>query len=138
MVVDQDIKAGVIWAGVVVSYTDLLTQWGRFSVLLPTQAQQWVNAIVAVHGTPLQNPDYWASTSANNYLADLSGPLQLQHGTADPGVPVEFSDSLYQQLQASGNPPEYYKYIDDDHNLSNNFSLAMRRSVAFFDKHLKS
>lgn len=138
MVVSKDIKAGVIWAGVVGSYTELLAKWGMFSSLLPSGVKEWYSAIVAVHGTPLQNSDYWATTSANNYLADLSGPIQLHHSTTDPSVPIEFSDSLYQQIQAAGKPVEYYKYPDDDHNLDKSFPLAMQRTVTFFDKYLKA
>lgn len=138
MVVSKDIKAGVIWAGVVGSYTDVLAQWGAFSTLLPTAIQAWFTGMVATHGSPIQNPTYWDSTSANNYLADLSGPLQLHHSSTDPSVPAEFSDSLYQQLQTAGKPAQYYRYAGDDHNISNNFPLAMQRSVAFFDKYLKS
>jgi len=138
MVVNGDIKAGVIWAGVVGSLPDLLAEWSSFSSLLPIQISQWYNGLVAAHGTLQQNPTYWASISANNYLADLSGPLQLHHGTADIGMPSGLVDALAKQIQRTGQTAEYYPYVGDDHMLSRNFASAMQRSVGFFDKYLKT
>ena len=40
------------------------------------------------YGTPEQNPAFWASISPSEYVADLSGPLQLQHASGDEEVPV--------------------------------------------------
>ena len=80
------------------------------------------------------------SISPSSYLADLSGPLQLHHGTADESVPTEFSQTLYQQAQAAklSVPVEYYEYPGDNHNLSKSFNTAMQRSIAFFDKYVKN
>jgi fermentation-respiration switch protein FrsA (DUF1100 family) len=50
------------------------------------------------YGTPKTNPKFWNSLSANSYLEDVSGPIQLHHGTADESVPVEFSQKLKEQL----------------------------------------
>lgn len=141
MVTVPDIKAGVIWAGVVASYPDLLERW-RQRLLTPTPAissagRRWREELITRYGTPEQNPAFYASISPNSYLADLSGPIQLHHGTADESVPVEFSATLYKQIQDAGKMVEYYIYQGDDHNLSNNLALALRRSVAFFDKYVK-
>jgi uncharacterized protein len=96
MVVSEEIKAGVIWAGV-----------------------------------------FWVSISSNSYLADLSGPIQLHHGTNDTSVPVEFSETLNAQIRAAGGVVEYYVYTGDDHALSRNLNTALARSVAFFDRYVK-
>lgn len=147
MVTTGDVKAGVIWAGVVASYPDLLERWRRRTVAAgvqpdptptPRWPRRWRDDLLSEYGPPDENPEFWASLSANSYLADLSGPIQLHHGTADDSVPVEFSATLFDQLQAANSIGEYYAYEGDDHNISNSFSLAMQRSVAFFDKHLKS
>ncbi len=141
MVTVKDIKAGVIWAGVVASYPDLLERW-RQRLLTPTPAissagRRWREELITRYGTPAQNPTFYASISPNSYLADLSGPIQLHHGTADESVPIEFSAMLYKQIQDVGKTVEYYTYQGDNHNLSNNLALALRRSVAFFDKYVK-
>jgi len=140
MVVSGDIKAGVIWAGVVGSYPDLLTNWRRRNVLPSpgiSSTRRWRDDLVSKYGQPGDNPRFWDSISANNYLADISGPLQLHHGTADASVPLEFSKTLEAQMKAVGKEVEFYTYEGDDHNFSRNLSLALRRSVEFFDTILK-
>jgi uncharacterized protein len=141
MVTTKDIKAGVIWAGVVASYPDLMSRWRRpVPVTVPTRARRWRDDFVQQYGSPESNPTFWASISPSSYLADLSGPLQLHHGTADESVPTEFSQTLYEQAQAANLsvPVEYYEYPGDNHNLSKSFNTAMQRSIAFFDKYVKN
>lgn len=141
MVVNKDIKAGVIWAGVVASYPDLINNWRRRPSLSPfppgNMARGWRQTLIAQYGDPEKNPEFWHSLSANSYLKDLSGPLQLHHGTADTSVPVAFSEKLAEQMKAAGKEVELYIYPEDDHNMSNYFNTAIQRSVEFFDKHLK-
>ncbi|HEX9796991.1 MAG TPA: alpha/beta fold hydrolase [Anaerolineales bacterium] len=141
MVVNPDIRAGVIWAGVVASYPDLLTNWRRSSSTLgpasTPRAGSWRGLLMATYGSPEDNPSFWNSISANAYLADLSGPLQLHHGTGDSSVPFLFSRNLAVEIREIGGEVELYEYDGDDHNLSQSFSLAMQRSINFFDAHLK-
>ena len=93
--------------------------------------------MVDEYGTPLENPSFWNSISATSFLGDISGPLQLHHGTADSSEPVLFSEKLESRMKEAGKVVELYAYSGDDHNLSHNFSTAMSRSVEFFDKYLK-
>jgi dipeptidyl aminopeptidase/acylaminoacyl peptidase len=143
MVISGDVKAGVIWAGVVASYPDLITRWRRGSAsagtttATPAPSRGWRAGLIAGYGSPEANPDFWDSISANAHLGDLSGPLQLHHGTADTSVPLEFSETLYEQALAAGQTVEFYAYEGADHNLASFFSLAMRRTIAFFDAHVK-
>lgn len=140
MVVNKDIKAGVIWAGVVASYPDLLNNWRRGNSTpppSPTATRRWRQSLIDQYGTPDENPAFWNSISANSYLKDISGPIQLHHGTSDSSVPVLFSEKLDSQLNEAGQISELYKYLGDDHNLSANLFTALQRSVEFFDKYLK-
>ena len=141
MVLSEDIQAGVIWAGVVGSYEDLFTRWRRGSSEGPTPTpsarRRWRTDWLARYGTPEENPQFWNSISSNNYLAEISGPVQLHHGTADESVPLEFSETLYVQLQEAGQTVELYTYEGDNHNISNSFSQAMRRTIEFYDRYLK-
>ena len=93
--------------------------------------------MLAGFGTPEQNPHFWDSISPMAYLADITAPIQLHHGTADVEVPLAFSQTLATDLQAAGKPVELYTYPGSDHNISQGFTLAMARSVAFFDRSLK-
>ncbi len=145
MVVAKDIRAGVIWAGVVASYPDLLTNWRRPtagseqnpSPTAPAGRRGWRN-LVQEFGSPQENAQFWQSISATSYLSELSGPIQLHHGTADVSVPVAFSEKLADLLKPLRADSELFIYAGDDHNLSENFSQAMRRSVEFFDTHVKN
>lgn len=141
MVISEDVKVGVIWAGVVASYPDMLTRWRRNNNgPTPTArpgSRRWRQEWIEQYGTPEENPEFWASVSANTYLAELSGPVQLHHGTLDDSVPLEFSETLYQQALQAGQTTELYIYEGDNHNLSNYFSTAMTRTIEFFDRYLK-
>jgi dipeptidyl aminopeptidase/acylaminoacyl peptidase len=139
MVVSHDIKAAVIWSGVVASYEEMYRMFtlGAQMGLVPESVRSWGDALLTQFGTPEQNPSFWKAISANSYLADLSGPIQLHHGTGDTVVPPIFSNLLLQDIVGAGGKAEYYQYSGDDHNLSASFSTAMERSIAFFDRYVK-
>ena len=142
MVTDPDIKAGVIWGGVVGAYEDLLTGWRRGNRPPPTPDPngtrgRWRNSLTSLFGSPESNPEFWQSLSANYFLDDLCGPIQLHHTHGDESVPVEFSEILYRQGLDAGMPIELVTYPGDNHNISGNFGAAMSQSVAFFDRWLK-
>jgi uncharacterized protein len=148
MVTSPNVKAGVIWAGLMGSYQDLLEKWWwprwGYSDGTPAPDQEpaderslWVRELEAVYGTSEENPAFWDTIDATVYLGDLSGPIQLHHGTADASVAVYFSESLFEQIQTAGKTTELYLYEGDNHNISNNFGTAMARSIEFFDRYLK-
>jgi uncharacterized protein len=140
MVISNGIKAGVIWAGVVASYPEMLYNWRRTGSFTPSPSSRgvgWRAGWLEQYGTPEQNPAFWDSVSANAYLADLSGPLQLHHGTNDEDVPVNFSIRLAEQARAANQIADLYIYDGDNHNISRFFSTAMRRTIEFFNTHLK-
>ncbi|MFC6662435.1 alpha/beta hydrolase family protein [Deinococcus multiflagellatus] len=134
MVVSPDIKAGVIWAGVVGPYDLLfkaLPQWGRGDPNDPRAR------LLATLGRPERNPAAYRAISPNAYLADLRGrPLQLHHATGDTHVPYSLSQSLASGLKAAGQPVTFYTYAGDNHDLSRNLKAALDRSIAFFKTHL--
>jgi dipeptidyl aminopeptidase/acylaminoacyl peptidase len=142
MVVSTEIKAGIMWAGVVGDWEDLLERYRRRTPWVSTSASSSTRSRIMEftqkYGSPSANPKFWGQIDAYNYLADISGPVQLHHGTADESVPVEFSRHLKTALEKTGKTVEYYEYPGADHNLSGAaFSAAMRRSVEFFDKYLR-
>ena len=139
MVISHDIKAGVIWAGVVASYPDLLADWfATPPATLSPGATNWRDMFVQQFGAPAANPDFWSSISPISYVKDLSGPLQLHHGTKDTDVPYQFSVNLDRAVQAAGKTVEFYTYPGADHNLLNaDFNLAIYRTLQFFDKYVK-
>jgi dipeptidyl aminopeptidase/acylaminoacyl peptidase len=143
MVVTDDIKAGVIWAGVVATYEEIFEarpRWvaGRSAGTPgPEGTPEMEPEGLLAYGSFDENPEFWAAIDPISYLADLSGPVQLHHATGDQSVPVAFSESLYTRLQEAGQVAELYIYEGDNHNISANFGTAAQRSVAFFDEHVK-
>lgn len=137
MVVSSDIKVGVIWGGVVAPYPDLFTRWNPGGHLTSAAPGSWVYSLEQAYGSVDTNPDFWNSISANGYLHDLRGPIQLHHSTTDEVVPVKFSEMLYEEMLAANQSVELYTYEGDNHNISRNFDTAMQRSVEFFDRYLK-
>lgn len=143
MVVSKDIKAGVIWAGVVASYEDMMKNWTRSRPWMPSQREQAFRRpgrqeLIDKYGAFDKNPSFWNTISPITHVQEISGPVQLHHGTADDDVPILFSEKLNEALKNAGKKVEFYTYLGADHNLSgDSFNLAMKRSVDFFDKYLK-
>lgn len=139
MVTTREIKAGVIWGGVVASYPDLFSRWRATPpASISASARGWRGQFVQEYGDPQENPDFWNAISPDSFLGDLSGPIQLHHAEGDETVPVLFSQLLYEKAQAVGAPVELYTYPGDNHNINANFSTAMARTIEFFDRYLKN
>jgi len=143
MVVTEDIKAGVIWAGMVAPFPDLLAWRQHRFADRPTPTpdpngtgRRWTEELLT-YGTIEENPAFWASIDPTSYLDALSGALQIHHGMVDDTVPPEWSEDFYARLQAAGQPAELYLYAGDDHNISKSFGTAIQRSVDFFDQYVK-
>jgi uncharacterized protein len=146
MVVSDVVKAGVIWAGVVGPYPDLFAR-GDLPTATPAAVTatpaaaglrgRWRLELIETYGTVEENPQFWNAISANAYLRDLSGPIQLHHGTADSIVPLAASELLQTQMEAANMPSELFAYPGDNHNIAAYFNTAMQRSLAFFDLHVK-
>jgi dipeptidyl aminopeptidase/acylaminoacyl peptidase len=142
MVVNKDIKAGVIWAGVVADYKDLAENWRRARPWIPSERERAFRrpgrqALIDKYGDWNANPQFWASIAPISYVKDISGPVQIHHGTTDEEVPLLFAERLDDALKKADKGVEFYIYEGDDHNLSGNLYIALDRSVTFFDKYVK-
>jgi dipeptidyl aminopeptidase/acylaminoacyl peptidase len=144
IVVDtKDIKAAVIWGGVVGSYYDLSNNWQRHVTYQPPPPElanrnNGRQQLISMYGPPSTSSAFWNSIDPTAYLADITAPIQLHTGGSDEEVPVAFSQNLFTSLTKLGKIVEYYNYPGADHNISSpNFEVAMQRSVDFFNKYLK-
>ncbi len=143
LVLTGDIKAAVLMAGVVGSWSGLIDWWnmrvatGVLTTQNDLQTDQLVLQMVALHGTPQSNPDYWKAIDPTAFLSDIQAPVLIQVGTADNVVPPGFSYDLTNQLQALGKTVTLHTYPGADHNLSPYTSAAMAEAVAFFNQYLK-
>lgn len=139
----KDIKAAVIWGGVVGSYDDLINNWQRRVTYQPPPRElalrnNYRQNLIQQYGTPKSNPGFWNQIDPTYFVKDINAPVQLHQGLADEEVPVQFSQSLFDKLKQAGKTAEYYTYPGADHNISDpSFSIAMKRSLDFFNKYLK-
>lgn len=138
-----DIKAAVIWGGVVGSYDQIMNHWQSVVTYQPDATDLKLRSLnletlISQHGTPSTDPAYWDAIDPTSHLGDIETPIQLATGGADPNVPIAFSTALYDKLKAAGKIVEYYNYPKGDHNIDPpQYELAMQRTIAFFDKYLK-
>ncbi len=138
----KDIKAAVIWGGVVGSYDDLLNHWHRSAPFTPSQKELALRKnsrqqMIQQYGQPSSNPAFWNTIDPIYYIHDIMTPIQLDVGGSDQEVPIAFSESLKAKLQLDKKTVEYYVYPEDDHNISQNFTIAMQHSLDFFNRYLK-
>ena len=138
----NDIKAAVIWGGVVGSYEDLMFNWRRRTPFQPSQREfalrnRTRQNLIDNYGDPRQNPQFWNTLDPTFFIGDITTPIQLDVGEADEEVPVAFSQSLRDKLKQANKSVEYYSNPGSDHNISQNLQLALDHSVAFFNKYLK-
>lgn len=133
LLVSKDIKAASLWAGVVGSYEDMFETYNAKIPFLQDLNQQ---PLIQEHGLPSTNETFWNVLDPYHYLAEITAPVQLQHGTADVSVPVELSQHLKAALEQAGKEVEYYEYQGDDHNIGKNSTLAWQRTISFFKKNL--
>lgn len=145
--VSSDIKAAVIWAGVVGSYEDMLVTYRSKIPWMNNQHQSSdvsdnnsdsPDNLIQKYGPPnLQSP-FWSKIDPYSYIQNINAPVQLHHGTADDSVPIEISRHFNEVLKDAGKTVELYEYSGGDHNIASpNFSIAMERSIAFFKKYLQ-
>ncbi len=142
MVVNPQVKAGVIWAGVASDYKTMFEKFfsRRPSEGTPEQQERWRGnrrVFIEKYGEPVSNPGFWDSIDPVHFIKDVSGPIQIHHGTADQTVPIALSENLKSALEGAGKAVEYYTYQGADHNISSpGFEAAMQRSIDFFKKNL--
>ncbi|HEX6304344.1 MAG TPA: alpha/beta fold hydrolase [Anaerolineales bacterium] len=146
MLVEPEVKAGVIWAGAVYSYDD----FGKYGIddntYRPPETVETQEAsggrrrsreIFDTYGRPDTQVDYWKAVSLTENIELLNSPLQLHHAQDDPVVNIGYSFDLAAVLQENGKPYEFYSYEGGGHNLNSPyFEQAMQRTVEFFRNNL--
>ena len=97
-----------------------------------------LNAFASLRRLPEANPErigMWGH-SMGGYLTlrAMTVEPRIRAGMIWAGVVGTYEDLLYRWRRS---PPAQAQIPPNDHNLSQSFSLAMRRSVAYFDRYLK-
>lgn len=136
LVVSSEIKAAVIWAGVVGSYEDMVVTYRNKIPWM--NDRNFPNDLINRYGEPNLKSSFWSKIDSYSYIQNISAPVQIHHGTADKSVPVELARHFNEVLKDAGKTVEFFEYPNGDHNLAGpHFSPAMERSVSFFKKYLQ-
>ena len=140
--ISSDIKAVVVWGAVVSDYNDIIYNWQDKVTYKPNAEDLYLrnlglSSILATKGNPSQNPDFWKGIDPTYNLNYIKSPFQIHVGLSDNQVPPSFSKNLYDKLKVEKKYAEYYEYPGANHDINQSFSLAMKRTIEFFDKYLK-
>lgn len=142
MLIEPDIKAGVIWAGAVYSYDDFAEYGITDNTYRPPATPQTeqtpdprrgTRAIFETYGRPDTQVDYWKAVSLTENIQFLNSPLQIHHAQDDTVVTIGYSHDLAAVLQENGKQYDLFSYEGGGHNLiSPYFNQAIQRTVNFF------
>lgn len=154
MLVSDEVKAGVIWAGAVYSYED----FGKYRISDSSYSgrrrddrdEPEDSEHIRENSENIQNlrenpetidfsSDFWNSISLTANLTYLESPLQVHHAVDDPVVNVGYSRDLKNSFEDFGKADLYslYEYPGGGHNINSPyFEQAMQRTVEFFKENL--
>lgn len=142
MLIEPDIKAGVIWAGAVYSYDDFV----KYRISDPSRStasseqssrRRRSRAINTLYGSPTSAHPYWRAVSLTENIEYLQSPLQIHHAADDAVVNIGYSIELSEVLEQHDKFFEFYTYDGGGHNISSPyFEVAILRTVEFFKTHL--
>ena len=117
------------------------------------EARAWVNLFEKKY----QAFDF----SLPQHLDQLTGPLQLHHGTADEAAPISWSDEFVSKIKVENERRKseiassasasaflapaslpaisltYFRYPETDHNLQPNWDTAIARDLTFFATYVR-
>lgn len=142
MLIEPDIKAGVIWAGAVYSYDDFT----KYRIADPSDggpemenspSKRRGRELREAYGEPNTDVSYWRAVSLTEHIELLQAPLQIHHAVDDSVVNIGYSRDLVQVLAQHHKVFEYYEYAGGGHDINSPyFEEAMLRTITFFEQHL--
>jgi dipeptidyl aminopeptidase/acylaminoacyl peptidase len=125
------VDAIVLFAPVSTDARDNFEKW-------TTRRVETAQKIIAEHGAPEDNPEFWDSISPVNYLQNVTVPIMFHHGTVDESVPLAWSEKTAAELEALNKDVTLHVYPDEPHEFVNAWPQVMQRTTTFFDQHLKT
>lgn len=144
MIVNKQIKAGVIWAGLIASYDETFVEWrahrrriGSASSGTASPYRTQSQVLEEKYWPISKDSEFWQVMNPYDHFSEIASPIELHHGTADNIVPLKFAEYFQSKLKEAGKNVELHVYQGANHNLSGSaFGPAMARSVGFFQDHL--
>lgn len=139
LVVNPKIHKVIIWAGAGYTYQDLVDYRitdSSFRPLPPDSPSQIKRRqIIETYGEFNSESDFWKLVVPTNFLASISGNIQVHHARNDNVVLIDYSRNLQKILKAYPNiKNSFYEYNTGGHNLTgNSFTSAISRTINFLN-----
>jgi dipeptidyl aminopeptidase/acylaminoacyl peptidase len=128
------VDAAVLYSSVSADAVDNFDRWTRGQ---PGQ-RQLTGRIIAAYGSPERNPAFWRNLSASSFLDRVSEPVLIHHGTADETCPIAWSRRTFAALRGLHKDATFFTYPGEQHAFGAAWPTSMRRTVAFFARHLRA
>jgi dipeptidyl aminopeptidase/acylaminoacyl peptidase len=125
------VDAAVLFAPVSADVRDNFEKWMR-------NRRETADRIVAAYGEPSEAPEFWDGISPIAHLDRIQAPVMLHHGTADASCKLEWSERLDKAFDAAGKDMTFHVYPGEPHEFIHAWPQVMRRTVEFYDAHLKN
>lgn len=150
MLVSNEFKAGVIWAGAVYSYKD----FAKYGIAdnsyvrrehinnntVDNNDEKTKEEILAFRNNREKinfDTEFWKSISLTENLKYLESPIQIHHSVNDEVVNVGYARDLKMELDRNEKIADYFEYKGGGHNIEGvYFNEAMQKTVEFFKKNL--
>jgi dipeptidyl aminopeptidase/acylaminoacyl peptidase len=124
------VDAAVVYASVSTRTADNFNRWIR------GERDELSRQIIDEYGSPERNPEFWRGISPYTYLDRITEPILVHHGTIDDTCPLRWTHRTVDELRRLGKDVRLRLYEGEGHTFYSDWTLSMRRSVAFFDREL--
>ena len=124
------VDAAVVYASVSTRTADNFNRWIR------GERDQLSRQIIDEYGSPERNPEFWRGVSPYTYLDRVTEPILVHHGTIDDTCPLRWTHRTVGELRRLGKDVRLQLYEGEGHTFYSDWTLSIRRSVAFFDREL--
>jgi dipeptidyl aminopeptidase/acylaminoacyl peptidase len=128
------VDAAVAFAPVSSDAADNFDRWIRGD----SQRRALARRIIAAHGSPEKNPQFWSNASSRPFFDRVTEPVLIHHGTADDTCPIRWSRTTLAALKDAGAEARMATYDGEGHAFGPQWPRSMRATVAFFKAHLRA
>ncbi|HKE51494.1 MAG TPA: alpha/beta fold hydrolase [Actinomycetes bacterium] len=128
------VDAAVVFAPVSSNTVDNFNRWIRRDPVRNRLAER----IIERYGSPERNPQFWRDVSPRTFFDRITEPILIHHGTDDESCPIRWSRQTLAALDKAGKDTRLFVYQGEHHAFIPDWPLSMRRTVAFFDRELKT
>jgi len=126
------VDAAVTYASVSTDAVDNYERWIRFA----DGRRQLAAAIEREHGSPEDDPEFWAGVSARNYFDQITTPVMVHHGVVDDTCPIAWSRATVRALRAADVDVTYHEYPGENHYMYGGWAPSFQRTLAFLEENL--